>query len=411
MKSEQRWQKVGLVSVTFRKLWPVAAGPGGLAPARSGPDPDPGPGPGPGRARPLPPSSGLEAGLPGRGELPPSQARARGSAAAAILAQGGPTPGGGREPGRSCGREGPPPPRRPRRPSRSSDCARSHRAGASPGGGAKSAGAGPAAGDGWGGGPAGAGLGEAEPGGGARGAGRGGDGRGALDGLRGRVRARVERGPRGEARRARGWGWAPACARAGTGFHARSLPTTPTRGFCTCGAWTRACAGGHLPRDTRIPPVVRSCAGRPGERVAVLRGPRVGLGTKAFLPWVSPPAVRGRPCSLSSHAWALPHPEYPQAPAPALSSDGDLMRVRASNSHCLHDPLPTLTLLPCLFADGAPSHQLPSGKPEGPASLPLGPGLLLPGGRGGGAFVTTQRPPGLLPGRKDPRLPHSQGKE
>lgn len=87
MKSEQRWQKVGLVSVTFRKLWPDAAGPGVLAPARSGPDPDPGPGPGPGRARPLPPSSGLEAGLPGRGELLPSQARARGSAAAAIPAR------------------------------------------------------------------------------------------------------------------------------------------------------------------------------------------------------------------------------------------------------------------------------------------------------------------------------------
>lgn len=87
MKSEQRWQKVGLVSVTFRKLWPDAAGPGVLALARSGPDPDPGSGPGPGRARPLPPSSGLEAGLPGRGELPPSQSRARGSAAAAIPAR------------------------------------------------------------------------------------------------------------------------------------------------------------------------------------------------------------------------------------------------------------------------------------------------------------------------------------
>lgn len=88
---------MGLVSVTFRKLWPDAAGPGVLAPARSGPDPDPDPdpGPGPGRARPLPPSSGLEAGLPGRGELPPSQARARGSAAAAMPARAARAPAAG----------------------------------------------------------------------------------------------------------------------------------------------------------------------------------------------------------------------------------------------------------------------------------------------------------------------------
>lgn len=68
---------MGLVSVTFRKLWPEVAGPGGLAPARSNPDP------GPSRARPPPPSLGLEAGLPGRSEALPSQARAPGSAAAA----------------------------------------------------------------------------------------------------------------------------------------------------------------------------------------------------------------------------------------------------------------------------------------------------------------------------------------
>lgn len=84
MKSEQRWQKVGLVSITFRKLWPSAAGPEGLAPVCSGPDPSPDPGPG--VARPLLPRSGLEVGLPPRGEPPPSQARAPGSAAAAISA-------------------------------------------------------------------------------------------------------------------------------------------------------------------------------------------------------------------------------------------------------------------------------------------------------------------------------------
>lgn len=109
MKSEQRWQKVGLVSVTFRKLWPSAAEPGVLPPARSGPDPGPvpGPGPGPGRARPLLPRSGLEAGLPQSGEPPPSQERVPGSAAASIPGPGGPSPGGGREPGPRSRREYP----------------------------------------------------------------------------------------------------------------------------------------------------------------------------------------------------------------------------------------------------------------------------------------------------------------
>lgn len=75
MKSEQRWQKVGLVSVTLRKLWPGAAGPIAL-PVRSGADP--------GRARPEMPSTGLPAGLPRRGEPLPGQVRAPDSAAASI---------------------------------------------------------------------------------------------------------------------------------------------------------------------------------------------------------------------------------------------------------------------------------------------------------------------------------------
>lgn len=84
MKSEQRWQKVGLVSVTLRKLWPGAAEPKAL-PVRSGPDP--------GRARPEMPSTGLPAGLPRRGEPLPGQVRAPGSAAAAIHNPSAPAPG------------------------------------------------------------------------------------------------------------------------------------------------------------------------------------------------------------------------------------------------------------------------------------------------------------------------------
>lgn len=299
---------MGLVSVTFRKLWPVAAGPGGLAPARSGPDPDPGPGPGPGRARPLPPSSGLEAGLSGRGELPPSQARARGSAAAAILAQGGPTPGGGREPGPRYGSEGPPPPRRPRCPRLASDCARRHRAGASLRGGARRLGAGP----GWGGGPAGAGLGA---GAGAGPAGRGGCGsRGQVGRLAGPGSAPGWSGGAGRPG-GQGVGLGSACARSRERVPRTQPPTT-------CGARTRACAGVHPPRGTGVPPAVRRSAGRPGEHAALLRDPRVGSGAKACRPCVSPPAVRGRPRPLSSHAWALPHPEYPQAPAGSSAQMG-----------------------------------------------------------------------------------------
>lgn len=84
MKSEQRWQKVGLVSVTLRKLWPGAAEPIAL-PVRSGPDP--------GRARPEMPSTGLPAGLPRRGEPLPGQVRAPDSAAVAIHNPSAPTPG------------------------------------------------------------------------------------------------------------------------------------------------------------------------------------------------------------------------------------------------------------------------------------------------------------------------------
>lgn len=123
MKSEQRWQKVGLVSITFRKEWPSAAAPGHLAPARSGPDPGPDPDPDSGRARPPRSRSGLEAGLPARGEPPPSQARAPDSPAAAISEPGGADPRCG--PGRPWSR------RRPRGPVRqASDCARRLCAGA-----------------------------------------------------------------------------------------------------------------------------------------------------------------------------------------------------------------------------------------------------------------------------------------
>lgn len=83
MKSEQRWQKVGLVSVTLRKLWPGAAEPIALL-VRSGPDP--------GRVRPEMPSTGLPAGLPRRGEPLPGQVRAPGSAAAAIHNPSAPAP-------------------------------------------------------------------------------------------------------------------------------------------------------------------------------------------------------------------------------------------------------------------------------------------------------------------------------
>lgn len=106
MKSEQRWQKVGLVSITFRKAWPGAAGPGDLALARSGPDPGPAPASGSGRARPPLPRSGLEAGLPGRGEPPPSQARAPDSAAAAIPDRGGQAPKAGERQSRAADRRG-----------------------------------------------------------------------------------------------------------------------------------------------------------------------------------------------------------------------------------------------------------------------------------------------------------------
>lgn len=75
MKSEHRWQKVGLVSVTLRKLWPGTAGPIAL-PVRSGPDT--------GRTRPEMPSTGLPAGLPRRGEPLTGQVRDPDSAAAAI---------------------------------------------------------------------------------------------------------------------------------------------------------------------------------------------------------------------------------------------------------------------------------------------------------------------------------------
>lgn len=84
MKSEQRWQKVGLVSVTLRKLWPGAAEPVAL-PVRSGPDP--------GRERPEMPSTGLPAGLPRRGEPLPGQVRAPGSVAVAIHNLSSPAPG------------------------------------------------------------------------------------------------------------------------------------------------------------------------------------------------------------------------------------------------------------------------------------------------------------------------------
>lgn len=131
MKSEQRWQKVGLVSITFRKVWPSAAGPGDLALARSGPDPGPAPGSGSGRARPPLPRSGLEAGLSGRGEPPPSQARAPDSAAAAIPDPGGPGPGGGRAPEPRFEPDRPWSQRCPRGlVRRASDCARRHCAGA-----------------------------------------------------------------------------------------------------------------------------------------------------------------------------------------------------------------------------------------------------------------------------------------
>lgn len=84
MKSEQRWQKVGLVSVTLRKLWPGAVEPVAL-PVRSGPDP--------GRERPEMPSTGLPAGLPRRGEPLPGQVRAPGSVAVAIHNLSSPAPG------------------------------------------------------------------------------------------------------------------------------------------------------------------------------------------------------------------------------------------------------------------------------------------------------------------------------
>lgn len=139
-------------------------------------------------------------------------------------------------------------------------------------------------------------------------------------GLRSRFRARAESGAAWGRLEGRGMGLAfgrqPAPG-IGTGFPARSLPTTPARGVCTCGAQTRACADGHLPRDTRIPPVVRGCAGKPCERAAHPRGPRVGSGTKARLPCMPPHAPASHAwtagCAVSSHAWALPYPEYLQA--------------------------------------------------------------------------------------------------